>query len=110
MDLVPQSSVKVDDVTVGRVDKIKVDGYHAEVTLLLRDSVKLPDNAEAEIRQTSLLGEKFVSLAAARRAAPAAAGSATATSSRWTAPAATRRSRRSSARCRCCSTVAGWRS
>ena len=64
MDLVPQTSVKVDDVTVGKVDKIKTDGYHAEVSVLLRDSVKLPDNAEAKIRQTSLLGEKFVSLAA----------------------------------------------
>ena len=62
LDLVPQSSVKVDDVTVGRVDDIKVEGYHAEVTLKLRRSVKLPDNAVAKIRQTSLLGEKFVSL------------------------------------------------
>jgi phospholipid/cholesterol/gamma-HCH transport system substrate-binding protein len=64
MDLVPQTSVKVDDVTVGKVDKIAVDGYHALVTVKLRRSVKLPDNAEAKIRQTSLLGEKFVSLAA----------------------------------------------
>ena len=63
LDLVPQSSVKVDDVTVGKVTDIDVDGYKAKVTLALRDSVKLPDNAEAEIRQTSLLGEKFVSLA-----------------------------------------------
>ena len=36
LDLVPQSSVKVDDVTVGRVEDIKVEGYHAEVTLKLR--------------------------------------------------------------------------
>jgi phospholipid/cholesterol/gamma-HCH transport system substrate-binding protein len=63
LDLVPQSSVKVDDVTVGKVDDIQVRGSHAEVTLQLRRSVKLPDNAEATIRQTSLLGEKFVSLA-----------------------------------------------
>ncbi len=63
LDLVPQSAVKVNDVTVGKVDEIKLDGYTAEVTVLLRDDVKLPDNAEAEIRQTSLLGEKFVSLA-----------------------------------------------
>ena len=62
LDLVPQSAVKVDDVTVGKVDSIKVDGYHAEVTVRLRKSVKLPDNAVAQIRQTSLLGEKFVSL------------------------------------------------
>jgi phospholipid/cholesterol/gamma-HCH transport system substrate-binding protein len=62
LDLVPQSAVKVNDVTVGKVDDIKLDGYTAEVTVLVRDDVKLPDNAEAEIRQTSLLGEKFVSL------------------------------------------------
>ena len=62
LDLVPQSSVKVDDVTVGKVSDIDVKGYHAEVTLAVRGDVKLPDNAQAEIRQTSLLGEKFVSL------------------------------------------------
>ncbi len=63
LDLVPQSAVKVDDVTVGKVDKIDLDGYTADVTVLLRDDVDLPDNAVAKIRQTSLLGEKFVSLA-----------------------------------------------
>ena len=62
LDLVPKSSVKVDDVTVGRVDKIDLRGYTADVTVTLRGDVQLPDNAEAEIRQTSLLGEKFVSL------------------------------------------------
>jgi phospholipid/cholesterol/gamma-HCH transport system substrate-binding protein len=62
LDLVPQSSVKVDDVTVGKVTDIAVKGYHAEVTLAVRGDVDLPDNALAEIRQTSLLGEKFVSL------------------------------------------------
>ena len=63
LDLVPQSTVKVADVTVGKVTDVELDGYEADVTLLLRNDVDLPDNAEAEIRQTSLLGEKFVSLA-----------------------------------------------
>jgi phospholipid/cholesterol/gamma-HCH transport system substrate-binding protein len=63
LDLVPQSTVRVNDVTVGKVSDISLDGYAAEVTLVLRKDVDLPDNAEAEIRQTSLLGEKFVSLA-----------------------------------------------
>jgi phospholipid/cholesterol/gamma-HCH transport system substrate-binding protein len=63
LDLVPQSVVKVDDVTIGRVDEIKLRGYTANVELTLNEDVKLPANAEAEIRQTSLLGEKFVSLA-----------------------------------------------
>jgi phospholipid/cholesterol/gamma-HCH transport system substrate-binding protein len=62
LDLVPQSSVKVNDVTVGAVDGIRLVGWHARVTLRLKKSVHLPDNAVAELRQTSLLGEKFVSL------------------------------------------------
>jgi phospholipid/cholesterol/gamma-HCH transport system substrate-binding protein len=71
MDLVPQSAVKVSDVTVGKIEDISVQGYTAEVELALRGDVKLPDNAVAKIRQTSLLGEKFVSLS------PPANGTAT---------------------------------
>ena len=78
LDLVPQSSVKVDDVSVGKVTKVELDGYTAQVTLELRNDVDLPDNAVAEIRQTSLLGEKFVSLRAPTPA-PTTSGSATAT-------------------------------
>ncbi len=63
LDLVPRSAVKVDDVTVGTVEKVWLDGWHARVRLRVDDSVRLPDNAVATIRQTSLLGEKFVSLA-----------------------------------------------
>ena len=74
LDLVPQSSVKVDDVTVGRVEDVELDGYAAKVTLLLNRDVKLPDNAVAEIRQTSLLGEKFVSLAAPPDPSPGTLG------------------------------------
>jgi phospholipid/cholesterol/gamma-HCH transport system substrate-binding protein len=62
LDLVPKSTVKVNDVSVGNVKKIELDGYTAKVTVELRNDTKLPDNAIAEIRQTSLLGEKFVSL------------------------------------------------
>jgi phospholipid/cholesterol/gamma-HCH transport system substrate-binding protein len=64
LDLVPKSTVKVNDVSVGQVQKITLDGYTAEVQLELRNDTRLPDNAIAEIRQTSLLGEKFVSLSA----------------------------------------------
>ncbi|TIC89328.1 MCE family protein [Nocardioides sp. GY 10113] len=62
LDLVPQSSVKVNDVSVGEVTDIRLSGTHAVVTLRLRGDTGLPDNATASIRQTSLLGEKFVSL------------------------------------------------
>ena len=63
LDLVPQSAVKVDEVTVGKVDDVSLDGYTAVVTVRLNGDVKLPANAFATIRQTSLLGEKFVDLA-----------------------------------------------
>ncbi|MGW1563528.1 MCE family protein [Streptomyces sp. NPDC002144] len=70
LDLVPQSAVKVDDVTVGAVEKVQLDGWHARVRLRVADSVKLPANAVAELRQTSLLGEKYVALAAPTGTAP----------------------------------------
>ncbi|MEU4490732.1 MCE family protein [Streptomyces purpurascens] len=62
LDLVPQSAVKVDNVTVGAVEKVELEGWHARVHLRVADSVKLPANANAELRQTSMLGEKYVAL------------------------------------------------
>ncbi len=66
LDLVPQSAVKVNDVTVGSVREIEVSksGYTALVTVQIKKDVVLPENALAQLRQTSLLGEKFVSLVA----------------------------------------------
>lgn len=64
LDLVPQSAVKVNDVTVGSVRDITLSksGYTALVTVQIKNDVVLPENALAQLRQTSLLGEKFVSL------------------------------------------------
>ncbi|MEV0170127.1 MCE family protein [Streptomyces sp. NPDC050803] len=64
LDLVPQSAVKVDNVTVGAVEEVELAGWHARVRLRVADSVKLPANAVAELRQTSMLGEKYVALSA----------------------------------------------
>ena len=62
LDLVPQSSVKVNDVTVGKVESVELVGWQARAQVVVNGDVKLPANAHAQIRQTSLLGEKFVSL------------------------------------------------
>lgn len=62
LDLVPQSAVKVNDVSVGRVESVKLVDWYAEVQIAVNGDVQLPANAYAQIRQTSLLGEKFVSL------------------------------------------------
>ncbi|MCX4460681.1 MCE family protein [Streptomyces sp. NBC_01728] len=70
LDLVPQSAVKVNNVTVGAVEKVRLDGWHARVRLRVADSVKLPANAVAELRQTSMLGEKYVALSAPTGTAP----------------------------------------
>ncbi|RDI66493.1 MCE family protein [Nocardia pseudobrasiliensis] len=66
LDLVPQSAVKVEGVAVGRVDKIDVapDGWTASVHTVINSSVKLPANAHAEVKQSNLLGEKFIELTA----------------------------------------------
>ncbi|GAA5108669.1 MCE family protein [Haloechinothrix salitolerans] len=66
LDLVPQSGVRVNDVPSGKVDSIALsaDGRTAEVTMLLNGDVELPANTVARLRQSSMLGEKFVELAA----------------------------------------------
>ncbi|MGW4478931.1 MCE family protein [Rhodococcus triatomae] len=66
LDLVPQSTVKVDGVAVGRVENIGVpdDGWTADVDVVVDSAVDLPANAVASVQQTSLLGEKFIELTA----------------------------------------------
>jgi phospholipid/cholesterol/gamma-HCH transport system substrate-binding protein len=66
LDLVPQAAVKVNDVAVGRVSSIDLPAgaWTANVTMQINGSVHLPANAIASLRQTSLLGEKYVELAA----------------------------------------------
>ncbi len=62
LNVVPRSVVMVDDVTVGEVTDVERVGWHAVITMRVRDGTTLPDNAIADIRQTSLLGEKYVAL------------------------------------------------
>ncbi|HEX5407720.1 MAG TPA: MCE family protein [Pseudonocardiaceae bacterium] len=66
LDLVPQSAVKVNDVAVGRVTRIGLpaNGWTADVTMSINGDVRLPANSFAYLQQSSLLGEKYVELAA----------------------------------------------
>jgi phospholipid/cholesterol/gamma-HCH transport system substrate-binding protein len=65
LDLVPQSGVRVADVPVGRVQDITLsDDWTATVSVEVDGDVDLPANAVAMIQQSSLLGEKYVELAA----------------------------------------------
>ncbi len=66
LDLVPQAGVRVKEVPVGTVQDVRLaeDGWTAEVVLAINGDVELPANAIANLRQSSLLGEKYVELAA----------------------------------------------
>ncbi|HCA85577.1 MAG TPA: virulence factor Mce family protein Precursor [Streptomyces sp.] len=72
LSLVPQSAVKVNDVAVGRVTGITLSpgDWTAEVTMLVNGDVRLPANSWARLEQTSLLGEKYVELAAPGSGSP----------------------------------------
>ncbi|RFU43236.1 MCE family protein [Actinomadura logoneensis] len=73
LNLVPQAAVRVNDVPVGRVKKISLpdNAWYADATLLINGDVKLPANATANLEQSSLLGEKYIKLAApAENASP----------------------------------------
>ena len=64
VDLVPNNSVRVNDVPVGVVREVGLapDGWTAQVKVDVNGAIALPANATARLRQTSLLGEKFVDL------------------------------------------------
>lgn len=64
LNVVPRSVVMVDDVTVGEVIDVERVGWNATIVMRVRNGTKLPDNAIADIRQSSLLGEKYVALEA----------------------------------------------
>ncbi|MBO0873619.1 MAG: MCE family protein [Pseudonocardia sp.] len=72
LDLVPQASVRLNDVPVGRVDRITLapDGSVALVDMVVNGDARIPGNVGAELRSASLLGEKFVELAVPSGAQP----------------------------------------
>jgi len=56
------SPVMIDDVVVGSVGTMKVQGWHADVEVSVRPGVVVPGNALATIGQTSLLGSSHLAL------------------------------------------------
>ena len=66
LELVPRSGVQVNNVTVGNVTNIDLDkeNWNAEVTVEVNNDVELPANSSAYVRQTALLGEKYIALEA----------------------------------------------
>ncbi|MDN3512100.1 MAG: outer membrane lipid asymmetry maintenance protein MlaD [Candidatus Jettenia sp. CY-1] len=56
------TGVEISGVEVGKVNTIKLINYESVVTLLIRDDVKLQEDAIASIRTKGLLGEKYVEI------------------------------------------------
>jgi phospholipid/cholesterol/gamma-HCH transport system substrate-binding protein len=64
VDVVPRTLVLMNDVPVGQVDEVQREGWHAKVTMTVRKDIELPADAVADVRKTSLLGEKYIALLA----------------------------------------------
>src|SRR5699024_8764399 len=64
LHLVRKSDVKFDNVAVRRITSVELShgGHSAHVEMLVRRDVKLPAGTTARLKQTSLLGEKYVAL------------------------------------------------
>ncbi|WP_063910856.1 MCE family protein [Nocardia nova] len=61
-NLVNNSVVKSGNVDVGTVSSIRLDGWHARLTVQLNDSAALPANVSATLGQTSILGAQYLEL------------------------------------------------
>ncbi|MFE3002778.1 MCE family protein [Nocardia sp. NPDC059246] len=70
-NLVANSLVKADNVTVGTITSIAVHDYIAEITVEIDKSVRLPANVTARLAQTSVLGAQYLELTSPKDGVPA---------------------------------------
>ncbi|WP_237111848.1 MCE family protein [Nocardioides sp. WS12] len=71
-NLVAKETCRANDTVIGSVESVELDeDLAAEVVCRIRHDVELPANVTATIRETSLLGERFVSLDVPEGQAPA---------------------------------------
>ncbi|MGO9927323.1 MAG: MlaD family protein, partial [Mycobacterium sp.] len=56
------SPVMIDDVIVGSISKMTVQGWHANLDVSVQPGVAIPANAVAKVGQTSLLGSMHLEL------------------------------------------------
>ena len=62
-NLVPKETCRTNDVAVGSVESVTLDHrLRARVVCRIKNGVHLPGNVAATLRETSLLGERFVGL------------------------------------------------
>ena len=61
-EVVPRNDVRLNDVIVGKVASVTLDGLHARIEFTVDRDVVLPEETRAELRQVSLLGEQYLAL------------------------------------------------
>lgn len=62
-NLVPKETCRSNDTVIGSVESVELDkDLNARVVCRIKDSVRLPANAQATLSETSLLGERFIAL------------------------------------------------
>jgi phospholipid/cholesterol/gamma-HCH transport system substrate-binding protein len=61
-EVVARNDVRLNDVIVGKVTSVTLDGLRAKVAFSVDRDVHLPAGTRAELRQVSLLGEQYVAL------------------------------------------------
>jgi len=62
LNVVPRTAVMLDDVPVGQVTEVDRKGWLAQVQMRIRKDLDLPANISLDVRQTSLLGEKYIAI------------------------------------------------
>lgn len=67
LNLPNKAKVKLDGVDIGRVEGMEVDGYNARVSLAILEDYSLPVECTFKLRQTSALGEVYVSVTCPKR-------------------------------------------
>ena len=63
VDLVPEGSVRLNDVEVGTIESIELgEDNRAQVTMSLAPDAPVPSEVEAVLAKTSVLGERYIDL------------------------------------------------
>ncbi|HLB05920.1 MAG TPA: MlaD family protein [Thermodesulfobacteriota bacterium] len=57
-----KSPVKIAGVEIGKVEDIRLSDNMAELTLRIADGIKIPEDSEAVVRGTGLMGEKHIEI------------------------------------------------
>lgn len=61
-DLAPGAPVTMADIQIGKVAHIRLAGQEAVVTMELDTEAKVPEDVQARVRRTSVLGERIVDI------------------------------------------------